>query len=70
VLGVTLELPHKLERNRFEKQLKQEIGFLALGHQTVWCAPDCPMRPLPGGAMLAQGKGFPEQKTRERQFQK
>jgi hypothetical protein len=39
-----------------------------LGHWTVRCAPDCPVRPLPGGARLAQGKGFPTQKPESARF--
>jgi hypothetical protein len=37
-------------------------------HRTVRCAPDCPVRPLPGGARLAQGKGFPTQKPESARF--
>jgi hypothetical protein len=39
-----------------------------LGHGTVRCAPDCPVHPLPGGAGLAQGKGFPMQKPESARF--
>jgi hypothetical protein len=39
-----------------------------LGHWTVQCALDCPVRPLPGGARLAQGKGFPTQKPESARF--
>jgi hypothetical protein len=31
-------------------------------------APDCPVRPLLGGARLAQGKGFPTQKPESARF--
>ena len=33
--------------------------FLALGHRTVRCAPDCPVHPLPGGARLVHGRESP-----------
>jgi hypothetical protein len=39
-----------------------------LGHRTVRCAPYCPVHPLPGGARLAQGKGFPMQKPKSARF--
>jgi hypothetical protein len=51
-----------------KNNIKQKIRFLALGHRTVRCAPDCPVRPLPGGARLAQGKGFPMQKPESARF--
>jgi hypothetical protein len=47
---------------------KQEIWFLALGHRTVRCAPDCPVRPLPGGAKVALGKSFLPQKPESASF--
>jgi hypothetical protein len=62
VLGDTLEHTHKLEQKPFEKQLKTENRVSGLG------APDCPVRPLPGGARLAQGKGFPTQKPESARF--
>jgi hypothetical protein len=48
--------------------IKQKIGFLALGHRTVRCAPDCPVHPLPGGPKLAQGKSFPTKKPESARF--
>jgi hypothetical protein len=29
-----------------KNRLKLKLGFLALGHRTIRCAPDCPVRPL------------------------
>jgi hypothetical protein len=37
-----------------------------LGHQTVRCAPNYLVRPLPGEARNGLGKGFPRAETRER----
>jgi hypothetical protein len=47
-----------------KNSIKQKIGFLALGHRTVRCAPDYLVHPLPGGARMAQGKGSPSRNPR------
>jgi hypothetical protein len=41
-----------------------------LGHRTVRCAPDCSVRPLPGGPGWPRRKLPLSRKTRERLFQK
>jgi hypothetical protein len=47
---------------------KTETRVSGLGHQTIWCAPDCPVHPLPSGASLARGRGFHAQKPESAQF--
>jgi hypothetical protein len=62
VLSDTLQHTHKLERKPNWKQHKTENRVSGLG------APDCLVRSLPGGARLAQAKGFPTQKPDSARF--